>query len=186
MIYLPLAFSIVLLAGYSYMTSAFDDHLQRCLQEVTDAPSPSNRKKMVPFVGCLKKKSNFFLSKIVNEDRLYQYANPKLPCSYIGKWHVSTAYKEFWLTIAANADTRIEQIQYLPNLEQKLTLVSTGIWSADNGKVIQFADDGFFWPLNESKVRWYDVKHFVMYDSMDEPSYFYRHSELEPNCRYAP
>jgi hypothetical protein len=71
-------------------------------------------------------------------------------------------------------------------MEQKLTLVRTGVWSAEKSKVIQFADDAFFWPLNESKVRWYDAKHFVMYDSLDEPSYFYRHSEPEPNCSYAP
>jgi hypothetical protein len=30
-----------------------------------------------------------------------------LPCYYIGKWHVSTQYKEYWLTIAADASTRM-------------------------------------------------------------------------------
>lgn len=152
------------------------------MQEMPVLPSPADRKKIVPFVGCLKKKSNFFLTKAMKEDRLYQYAYPKLPCYFIGKWHVSTTYKEYWLTIDKDANTRLEQIAQ----DQKNILVRTGLWSAENDKVLHFFDDVSFWPLNESKLHLFDVKHFMLTDNLDEPTYFYRHSEPEADCALKP
>lgn len=181
-IYIPLSISIIIVLGYSYLTSRFDQNLQDCLQEMQVTPSPADRKRMVPFVGCLKKKSNFFLTKAMKEDRLYQYANPKLPCYFVGKWHVSTSLNEYWLTISPDASISMEAVSYMPDQEQKANRVRTGIWSVDHGKVIQFADDSSFWPINESSLHIFDARHFAIHDTFGESTIAYRHSELNPAC----
>ena len=186
MIYIPLAISLVVVLGYSYLSGRFDKNIQACMQTMSVLPSPADRKAIVPFVGCLKKKSNFFLTKAMNEDRLYQYAYPKLPCYFVGKWHVSAPYREYWLTIEPNANVRMEKIPDKSGQEQKDSRVRTGIWSAERDKVLQFPDDASFWTLNESKLNIFDAKHFMLTDNLDEPTYYYRHSEIAADCPTSP
>ena len=111
-IYIPLSVSGLFILFYLYLTSAFDRNLDACLKNPSMIPSATDRKKMVPFIGCLKKKSNFFLTKVMDENRLYQYAYPKVPCGFVGKWHVSTEVNEYWLTITHDATFSVEPITY--------------------------------------------------------------------------
>ena len=66
-IYIPLSVSGLFILFYLYLTSAFDRNLDACLKNPSMIPSATDRKKMVPFIGCLKKKSNFFLTKVMDE-----------------------------------------------------------------------------------------------------------------------
>ena len=146
-------------------------------------PSATDRKKMVPFVGCLKKKSNFFLTKMMDENRLYQYAYPKLPCTFAGKWHVSADMNEYWLTINKNATFIIEPIKYTTETKDAPQLLRTGVWSSTSAKeAIQFFDDGFFWPINHYSVEWLTSNHFALNDGINPTVYYFRHSELDPTC----
>ncbi|PTQ90298.1 hypothetical protein [Agitococcus lubricus] len=183
-LYIPLCLVALFMAAYSTFSSSFDSNMQTCLQEVPNVIGNPDRKQIVPLVGCLKKKSNYFLSKAMKEERLYQYAYPKLPCYFIGKWYMSSGYKEYWLTIEPDASYRLEQLQYQTNLQQKLTFIHSGVWSNENDRVIRFMDNAQLWPIHDSKLRWSDSKHFILYDDLDEPSYFFRHTELAPDCKF--
>lgn len=182
-IYIPLMTSIVVLSCYYYLTNKFDQNLDECLQYGTITPSTTDRKKMVPFVSCLKKKSNFFLTKMMDENRLYQYAYPKLPCSFVGKWHVSADMNEYWQTINKDASFVIEPIKYGNETKDTPLPLRTGVWSsATSSVVIQFLDDSFFWPINQSKLEWIGKNQFALHNGVDSTFYYHRHSELDPSC----
>ena len=183
-IYIPLSVSGLFILFYLYLTSAFDKNLDACLKNPSMIPSATDRKKMVPFIGCLKKKSNFFLTKVMDENRLYQYAYPKVPCGFVGKWHVSTEVNEYWLTITHDATFSVEPITY--GQEDKTPrLIRTGIWSSVKPNVvIQFFDDSFFWPINQSRVEWVTASNFVMHNGFEEASYFHRDSKMDTGCEF--
>ena len=139
-------------------------------------PTVADRKKMVPFVGCLKKKSNFFLTKMMDENRLYQYAYPKLPCAFVGKWHVSENMNEYWLTINADSTFFIKAIRYGQDEKSASRPLRTGVWSSTSPNIaIQFFDDSFFWPINQSSVEWVSKNYFLMNNGFDQTLYFNRH-----------
>ena len=116
---------------------------------------------------------------MMDENRLYQYAYPKLPCSFVGKWHVSADMNEYWLTINKDATFSVEAIKYAPQP------LRTGVWSSTSVKeAIQFFDDGFFWPINQYSVEWLTSNHFSLHEDINPTVYYYRHSEPDPACKF--
>jgi len=122
----------------------------------------------------------------MREERLYQYAQPKMQCQFIGKWHVSDLYKEYWITIDNNGRFFIEPMLYG---RQSQTNVGErrGTWSSINrNTAIQFFDDEYFWPINEYKVEWLSDSHFALKNQFwDTPSHaiFFRSSPVSEQCK---
>ncbi|MBH1971909.1 hypothetical protein FK216_10985 [Moraxellaceae bacterium AER2_44_116] len=182
-IYIPLFVCVTFITLYVYLTGAFDRNIDACLKDPAIVPSVTDRKKMIPFVGCLKRKSNFFLTQAMDENRLYQYAYPKVPCNFVGKWHVSSEGNTYWLTITKDALFSMEMIKYGKEAKDEPHPVRTGVWSSVNPYVaIQFFDDTFFWPLNQSKVEWTTANKFVMHNGFQQVFYFNRNSVLDQTC----
>ena len=131
-----------------------------------------------------KVKAIFFTSKIMREERLYQYAQPKMQCEFIGKWHVSEGYKEYWLTIEPNSHFFIEPM-LMNHPEQKGIIQKIGIWSSVTKETaIQFFDDEYFWPINEYKIEWLSDKHFMLFNILtDKQVFFFRHTPLDASCQ---
>ena len=183
-IYIPLVIALIISLSYSYLTSKFEQNFSACLVQVPiDAQNKSPR-DVAAFVGCLKSKGNFFISRIMKEERLYQYAQPKMQCEFIGKWHVSEGYKEYWLTIEPNSHFFIEPM-LMNHPEQKGIIQKIGIWSsATKETAIQFFDDEYFWPINEYKIEWLSDKHFMLSNILtDKQAFFFRHTSLDASCQ---
>lgn len=183
-IYIPLVIALIISLSYSYLTSKFEQNFSACLVQVPiDAQNKSPR-DVAAFVGCLKSKGNFFISRIMREERLYQYAQPKMQCEFIGKWHVSEGYREYWLTIEPNSRFFIEP-KSMAKTESKSLIQTTGVWSSATKKTaIQFFDDEYFWPINEYKVEWLSDKHFMLSNILtDKQAFFFRHTPLDASCQ---
>lgn len=185
-IYIPLATLIVIMGSYSYLTHKFESNLEACLNIPSIVPSPTDRRKVVPFVGCLKKKSNFFLTKMMDENRLYQYAYPKVPCQFVGKWHVSADVNEYWQTINADATFSKAAIQYGKNLTIDTQVARTGLWSSITPETaIQFFDEEPLWPINQGSVDWLTENEFALHtirEGAKQTAYYHRHSPLDATC----
>lgn len=183
-IYIPLAIALFFSLTYSYVTSKFEQNFSSCLAQIPISAQNKAPRDVAAFVGCLKSKGNFFTSKIMREERLYQYAQPKMQCEFIGKWHVSEGYKEYWLTIEPNSHFFIEPM-LMAHTNQKTIIQKTGIWSsATKETAIQFFDDEYFWPINEYKIEWLSDKHFMLSNILtDKQAFFFRHTPLDESCQ---
>lgn len=185
-LYIPLSIALFLILSYSYLTSRFEQNFSECLAQTPISATNKSPREVDAFVGCLKRKGNFFISRTMREERLYQYAKPKIQCEFIGKWHVSEGYKEYWLTIEPNSHFFIEPM-LLNDKEHKQLIEKTGVWSSLNKQTaIQFFDDEYFWPINEYKVEWLSEKHFSMSNILtDKQAFFFRHTPLYAECKTA-
>jgi hypothetical protein len=167
-IYIPLTIALFFSLSYSYLTSKFEKNFSSCLVQIPISAQNKSPRDVAAFVGCLKSKGNFFISRIMREERLYQYAQPKMQCEFIGKWHVSEGYREYWLTIEPNSRFFIES-KSMAKTEPKSLIQTTGVWSsATKQAAIQFFDDEYFWPINEYKVEWLSDKHFMLSNILTE------------------
>jgi len=182
-LYIPLSIALLITLGYSYFSSKFEQNFNQCLVQVPLSQNSKTPRQVANFVGCLKNKGNFFISKIMREERLYQMTQPKMKCAFIGKWYVSDGYKEYWLTIHADSRFTTEPVLYSTN-GQKPIISRQGIWSAaEKNTVIQFFDDEYFWPINEYKVKWLSDRHFAITNILTEQyAYFYRNTPMNTTC----
>ncbi|MCB1673104.1 MAG: hypothetical protein KDI00_00395 [Pseudomonadales bacterium] len=183
-IYIPLTIALFFTLGYSYFNSRFEQNFSECLAQTPISATNKSAREVDAFVGCLKKKGNFFISNIMHEERLYQYAKPKIQCDFVGKWHVSEGYKEYWLTIEPDSRFFVEPMM-MARSEQKNTIEKTGIWSSVNkNTAIQFFDGEYFWPINEYKIEWLSDKHFLMTNPLQEKqAFFFRHTPINKDCQ---
>lgn len=187
-IYIPLTIALLVSLSYSYLTSRFEQNFSECLVKTPISATNKSPREIDAFVGCLKSKGNFFISQTMREERLYQYAKPKKQCEFIGKWHVSEGYREYWLTIEPDSHFFIEpMLMGKTNTNQKDIIQRTGIWSSVNKQTaIQFFDDEYFWPINEYKVEWLSDKHFLISNILtDKQAFFFRHTPLDAECKTA-
>ena len=178
-IYIPLVIALIISLSYSYLTSKFEQNFSACLVQVPiDAQNKSPR-DVAAFVGCLKSKGNFFISRMMREERLYQYTQPKMQCELVGKWYVSDGYQEYWLTIQSDSRFFTEPLRNAK--VQNETILNKGIWSsADKQTAIQFFDGEYFWPIHEYKMNWLSDRHFALVNILeDKQIYFYRNSSLD-------
>ena len=184
-VYIPLSIALFLTMSYSYLTSQFEKNFEACLVQVPISQDKKTAREVSNFVGCLKSKGNFFISKIMREERLYEYAQPKMQCEFIGKWHVSEGYKEYWLTIQADNRFFIEPMYLGRDQGDKKSLVErTGVWSSSSKeKALQFYDDEYFWPINEYKIEWLSDKHFALSNILTEKNaFFHRSTPPDASC----
>lgn len=184
-VYIPLSIALVVAISYSYLTKSFEKNFEACLVQVPISKNQKTARDVSNFVGCLKSKGNFFISKIMREERLYEYGQPKMQCEFIGKWHVSEGYKEYWLTIQADNRFFIEPMYLGRNQDkQKSQIERTGIWSSSTKKqALQFFDDEYFWPINEYKIEWLSDRHFLLSNALTETNAFYhRSTPLDASC----
>ncbi|WP_297924446.1 hypothetical protein [uncultured Agitococcus sp.] len=181
-IYIPLTVAILFMVSYSYLTSRFDKNFSECLQKVPLNQQNVSAREMTSFVGCLKSKGNFFISRMMREERLYQYTQPKMQCELVGKWYVSDGYQEYWLTIQSDSRFFTEPLRNAK--VQNETILNKGIWSsADKQTAIQFFDGEYFWPIHEYKMNWLSDRHFALVNILeDKQIYFYRNSSLDQVC----
>ena len=184
-IYIPLAIAIFFMTSYSYLTSRFDSNFQTCSALIPISNNNRSPRAVADFVGCLKSKGNFFISRIMREERLYQYAQPKMQCQFIGKWHVSDLYKEYWITIDKDGRFFIEPMPY-GRKDQAAVSEHRGLWSStDKNTAIQFFDDEYFWPIKEYRVEWLSESHFALKNQLwDEQNHaiFFRSTPLSDQC----
>ena len=184
-IYIPLTIALVISLSYSYLTSKFEKNFSSCLVQIPISAQNKSPRDVAAFVGCLKSKGNFFISRIMREERLYQYAQPKMQCEFIGKWHVSEGYKEYWLTIQADNRFFIEPMYLGRDQGDKKSLVErTGVWSSSSKeKALQFFDDEYFWPINEYDIEWLSDKHFALSNILTEKhAFFHRSTPPDASC----
>jgi|GEM_PF-2018719 len=183
-IYIPLTIALVISLSYSYLTSKFEKNFSSCLVQIPISAQNKSPRDVAAFVGCLKSKGNFFISRIMREERLYQYAQPKMQCEFIGKWHVSDGYREYWLTIEPNSHFFIES-KSMAKTEPKSLIQTTGVWSSVTKQTaIQFFDDEYFWPINEYKIEWLSDKHFMLSNILtNKQAFFFRHTPLDASCQ---
>ena len=181
-IYIPLVIALIISLSYSYLTSKFEQNFSACLVQVPiDAQNKSPR-DVAAFVGCLKSKGNFFISRMMREERLYQYTQPKMQCELVGKWYVSDGYQEYWLTIQSDSRFFTEPLRNAK--VQNETILNKGIWSsADKQTAIQFFDGEYFWPIHEYKMNWLSDRHFALVNILeDKQVYFYRKAPMDQKC----
>lgn len=182
-LYIPLSIAILFIMTYNYLTNQFEKNFNTCLISTPISQTNKSPRQVANFVGCLKSKGNFFVSRIMREERLYQMVQPKIQCEFIGKWYVSEGYKEYWLSIMPDSRFKVEPMLYSTNGQQPV-IIRQGIWSSsDKNTAIQFFDEEYFWPINEYKVKWLSDKHFSLTNILtDQYAYFYRNSPVDESC----
>ena len=122
----------------------------------------------------------------MDENRLYQYAYPKVPCQFVGKWHVSADVNEYWQTINADATFSKAVIQYGKDLTMDTQVARTGLWSSITpNTAIQFFDEESLWPINQGSVDWLTENEFALHtirEGAKQTAYYHRHSPLDATC----
>ena len=182
-IYIPLTVAIFITVYYSYLNNSFEKNFAECSQQVRIGYEHRAVKDVANFVGCLKSKGNFFTSAIMREERLFQYAQPKMQCEFIGSWYVSDLYKEYWINI--DKDGRFFTELTLSDNKRGISLKHrSGVWSStDHKTAIIFYDDEYFWPIREFRVSWLSDRHFVLTNILeDKQVYFYRKAPMDQKC----
>ena len=182
-IYIPLTVAILFMVSYGYLTSRFESNFNQCLQKIPLTQQNISSREMTSFVGCLKSKGNFFISRMMREERLYQYTQPKMQCELVGKWYVSDGYQEYWLTIQSNSQFFTEPLLNAKNQESGIIL-HKGIWSSVNkNTALQFFEGEYFWPIREYKVNWLSDRHFALVNILeDKQVFFYRKAPMDQKC----